>query len=125
MALRTFLCPDCDGHGCFAPEFGRDPADTVECEDCNGSGVVKMTRDEGDRLDLHPWTGDEGRNIQRRVHHATPDPLLALAKHRSNLKPFSPPVYGIRFYYDAARVRAMRPVVLPKPTTARAWSLAA
>ena len=73
MNERTYLCPDCDGHGFTGG--GRldvdDYAPEYSCLSCDESGVVHLSREIGEDRGLQPWGSSErGRDAERGHHHA-------------------------------------------------------
>lgn len=71
---RTYLCPTCDGYGVTNTD-GRHPNDPdrydAPCADCDESGVVVASYDDGDLRGLQPWTGERGRILERLTPAAT------------------------------------------------------
>lgn len=62
---RTWLCPDCDGHGRIetaGSARSSDPQDfdDYECSECSGEGVLTLSYADGEARGLQPW-GDYGR----------------------------------------------------------------
>lgn len=108
---RNYLCDSCDGWGSEENdgEFDRD------CFACFGSGVIAVTRAEGDAQSLQPWGSSTGRTACRETlpRH---DALTHLSPWRARFaqQRRAWPSTDIRFTeYGFMLAGVMRPVRLP------------
>lgn len=108
--MRTYLCPQCNGHEVWVENLHRPEPwlhNEIDCTMCEG-GLVKR---EGPRPDLQPWSKERDRGFNRFEDRFRPqplDPLVTLRYDRSRRREY-PATYRVaRFFalqdYETGRL---------------------